>query len=313
MDEASTGSRAEGERAAADGATGDAHPLPLEPGPRLESPRPPGEGGGLPDTRRATPDDRDARDGETGDRPVRIRDFGAAGPLAIIAMSVPLLGSIVLFWIVARTDAGAWLREQDGMGVALYALAFAVLSGFALMPTYAASAVAGFAFGAVTGSIGAIAGYVGGAVIGYEVARRAARRDVSDVIESRPTWRAVRDALVSDRGLAKTTGIIALVRLPPNSPFALTNLVLSSVSAPRIAFVIGTLVGMAPRTVLAVFIGAGLDQLTKESLKQAAPTWMLWVGIGVLLVVVLVIGQVATRAVHRVTGVAPRDGRAGGA
>lgn len=267
----------------------EVRPAEIEPGTRVA---PPSSDGVV-----------ESDEGDAGDRRVRIRDFGAAGPLALVAMSVPLLGSIVLFMVVARTDVGSWLRAQDGMGVAVYALGFAVLSGLALMPTYAASAVAGFAFGTVMGSVGAIAGYVGGAVIGYEIARRAARKDVSAVIESRPTWRAVRDALVSERGLAKTTGIISLLRLPPNSPFALTNLVLASVSAPRVAFVVGTLVGMAPRTVLAVAIGAGLEQITRDSLKAAAPAWMVWVGIGVLLVVVLVIGQIATRAVHRVTGV----------
>lgn len=267
-----------------------------------------------PATRETTHDERPSDAQDTAERdpagsrddavppPLRVKDFGAAGPLAVIAMSVPLLGSVALFWVIARTDLGEWLRAQDGFGVALYAAAFALLSGLALMPTYAASAIAGFAFGMTMGSAGAIAGYLGGSLIGYEIGRRTARGSIAAILDARPTWRAVRDALVGGQSLAKTTGIITLLRIPPNSPFALTNLVLASVSAPRVAFVIGTLVGMAPRTVLAVVIGAGLDQLTDTSLKAAGPKWILWVGIAVALVVVVVIGQLATRAVRRVTG-----------
>lgn len=239
--------------------------------------------------------------------------LGAAGLLAVLALVLPPLGSIALFWAMAQTDLGPWLQSHGWMGVLVYAGVFAALSGVALLPTYAQSALGGWAFGVPMGITGAAAGFAGGATIGFLIARRASGDRVEALVESKPKLRAVRRALLGPAGMRsngeqrprpgqwwKTMLMVALVRLPPNSPFALTNLVLASVKVPFVPFVLGTVLGMLPRTLLAVWIGALVaGQFSKDTLSGAAPKWMLPVAIGVSIAVIVLIGTLAQRAIDR--------------
>lgn len=225
--------------------------------------------------------------------------FGLAGPLAILALAMPPLGGFML--ITYMKTIAEYLRSHAGSGPWLYAAAFASLAGLALLPTYAQSALGGFAFGVTIGFVAALGGFVGGAIIGYEIARRASGDKVMQTIESKPHWKAVREAFVSGQvnGFWKNLGMVALLRVPPNSPFALTNLVMASVKVPRAAFVVGTLIGMAPRTAAAVWVGSQAAELTSLSER---PRWMVVAGIVLSIVVLAVVGLIADRAIKRVTG-----------
>lgn len=239
--------------------------------------------------------------------PSLFKRLGAAGPLAVVAAIMPALAGIALLWKI--NVVSEWLRTHGAWGACVYAAAFALLAGLALLPTYAQALLGGWAFGFALGMPAALAGFAGGAMIGYEVARRLSKDRVQAVIDEKPKWRAVRDALVGgrDAGFWKTTGLVTLLRLPPNSPFALTNLVMAGVRVPRLPYFIGTVVGMAPRTALAVMLGAGINvELTKETLEAAMP---LKLNLGMLFVTVafvLIIGHLATKAIARVT--AEHDG-----
>lgn len=229
-----------------------------------------------------------------------VKRLGLAGPLAMGALVLPPLGSIVLFMTMGTT--GPWLQSHAGIGVLIYIVAFALLAGLALLPTYAQSALGGFAFGITLGIPAALCGFAGGAIIGYTIASRAAGDRVQKIIDEKPKWRAVRDALLDRRrGWFGTTAMVALLRLPPNSPFALMNILMASVKVPRSSFIVGTLVGMLPRSSLAVIVGAGVKDLTKESLEQAVPTWAWWVGIGLTIAIALFIGLLANRAIEKLT------------
>src|SRR5262249_53032885 len=83
-----------------------------------------------------------------------------------------------------------------------------------------------------------------------------------------------------------------------NSPFAVTNLVLASAGVRRGAYLLGTVLGITPRTMLTVFLGSQIHDLTVESLKT--PKWVVMLSIGLTVAVIVVIGAVAKRAVERV-------------
>lgn len=238
-----------------------------------------------------------------------VRTLGPTGILAAGALFLPPLGSLVLFWQFPAL--GAWLRGHEVLGIMMYVGAFALLAGLALLPTYAQSALGGFAFGMVFGVPAALGGFVGGAFIGYMVARRVSGDRVDRALADKPKMRAVRDALVGRAqsgerpSFARTFGMVALLRLPPNSPFALTNLLLASSKVPLVPFLLGTGVGMLPRTALAVVIGAGVhDALSKEALEEATPRWVWFAGIGLTLAIVAIFGHIANRAIERVAGTA---------
>lgn len=225
--------------------------------------------------------------------------------LTVGALALPPLSGIALIYFMP--EISAYLRSHEQSGPFLYAAAFAVLAGTALLPTYAQSALGGYAFGMWIGLAGALAGFAGGALIGYFVASRASGDRVTRLIHENPKWQAVRDALIRDHdaaagggGFWKTTGMVALLRMPPNSPFALTNLVMASVKVPLAPFVVGTVLGMLPRTAAAVWIGSAFGP-TAEG-KFDTPLWLRITGIVASVIVLFIVMFIADRAVKKVTG-----------
>lgn len=252
-----------------------------------------------------TPSDRSAaqtRPGEGTNRSI-VSELGPTGVLAAVASFMPAIAGIFLLANIG--DAADWLKSHGQTGIAVYVGCFALLSGLALLPTYAQAVLGGYAFGMMLGVPAALAGFVGGAVIAYEIGARTSGERVERLISRKPKWKAVRDALVGSRNegdLLKSIGTVSLLRLPPNSPFALMNLLLSAVKVPRLAYLVGTCIGMAPRTAAAVAIGAGIKEaLTRESIDRAMPRWMIIAGIAVTVAIALIIGSIANRAIKRVS------------
>ncbi len=245
------------------------------------------------------PGSDDAADaGSSSERSVwdDVKQAGLAGPLALFCTVLPAIGGFVL---LARIDPVAeWLRANEGAGIIIYGVAFAVLSGLAILPTYAQAALGGWAFGMAGGFPAAILGIVGGALIGRLIASRAASKNVMTMIDERPAWAAVREALM-ERGWWRTLGLVTLIRLPPNSPFALTNLALGVTRVPVVTVLLATAIGLAPRTALAVYLASGIEE---QFAAEKPPKMIMFVVTAVLtLIVVVVIGQIAKRALARLT------------
>jgi len=243
----------------------------------------------------------DAADGaaKTGWRALS-RRLGPVGGLAVIATLFPPLGGFLV--IGTMGPVGAFLQELGWLGVGLYVVGFTVLAGFALLPTYAQALLGGWAFGVAVGIPAALLGFTGAAMIGYAIAFRVSGTRVTDLIDEKPKWRAVYHELLGTKrggGFGRALCIITLIRLPPNAPFALTNLLLAAARAPWLAYVLGTAIGMLPRTAAAVVIAAGLSEFDPA---QASQWWLLAAGTAVTVFVLIVIGALANRALAKVTG-----------
>jgi uncharacterized membrane protein YdjX (TVP38/TMEM64 family) len=149
----------------------------------------------------------------------------------------------------------------------------------------------------------ALVGFTGGALIGHAVARRVSKDRVEELISNDAKARAIRDALVG-RGTGRTLLVVALLRLPPNSPFALTNLVMATTGTPLPAFLGGTLLGMLPRTAVAVSLAAAAAATGAEDIQtfvRHRGPWLLAAGVVGGMAVLGVIGAIARRALRRVT------------
>ena len=120
---------------------------------------------------------------------------------------------------------------------------------------------------------------------------------VVDVIRERPRWNAVHRALLDPAG-GRALLVVTLLRVPPTSPFALANFVLAAGRVRLGAYALGTLIGIAPRTALAVTAAAGLEQL---QFKTASSTAVVVAGIAATLVACVVLGWLANRELRRVT------------
>lgn len=218
--------------------------------------------------------------------------------LAAAWFTLPLGFSILLFARLGElTD---WLHGHDAAGPWIAAGGFAALAGLGFLPTYAQAVLMGWVFGTAVGIPVSIAGYVGGAAIGYLVSSLAVGDAVTRRIDAHPRWRVVRGALV-EASTWRTIGLVALLRFPPNSPFAFTNLVLAASGVRFLPMMAGSVAGMLPRTAIAVWIGAqgsatGAKDL-KELMERQGPVALV-VGVVLLVAVLAVMQHIGKRALR---------------
>lgn len=233
--------------------------------------------------------------------------FERLGPAAWLGVAwaiLPALGGILVLINMGSISAFLHGEAQAGpmreaLGVATYVLIFIVSAGCGFLPTYSQAILAGYAFGVPVGFVAAWIGFGGASILGFIIARRFARERAEREINKNVKARVVRDALI-ESGFGKALLIVTLVRIPPNSPFSLMNLILCASGVRKRVYIIGTLVGMAPRTFAAVLIGSQVTQLVgRDDIKT--PRWMVIVGIVLTLVVLGVIGAMANRALKRLT------------
>lgn len=228
-------------------------------------------------------------------------DFKKLGPAGFLALAwafVPALGSIVLFWYM--NSIGEYLRSHGNQGIGIYIACFAFLAGFGLMPTYASAILGGWAFGFAIGFPAALVGFVTAALIGRAIAKPTAKDRVESLIAEKPKWKAVRDALIGGTAV-KTFLIVTMLRLPPNSPFAITNFVLSATRVPLLTYVFATLIGMAPRTGAVLYIASTLQNKMASDAAKTRPDWLLEIGIGAMIVVLVVLWHIGDQAIRKLT------------
>ncbi len=223
----------------------------------------------------------------------------AAFALAIAWVTVPLL---IGFKLLANIGAvSEWLKEDPSRGIPAYILLFAISSGLGILPTYAQAILGGWVFGLALGAPAAIAGCIGGALLGWSFSRLVSGRGIESWLDAKPKARAIRAALVGAHQV-RLMWLVALLRLPPNSPFAIANLAMASTGVRLLPFMAGTAIGMAPRTIAAAGIAAA-GAATGASDIQALirdQGW-LWFGIGIVALVAAfsVISHVAKRALKQ--------------
>jgi uncharacterized membrane protein YdjX (TVP38/TMEM64 family) len=229
-----------------------------------------------------------------------LRALGPTGLLGIAWTAAPAVCGTLL--LAALGPLSEWLLYHRPLGLALYTVVFVLGAGLGFLPTYAQSILGGWVFGVGLGLPAALLGFTGGGLLGYRVARRVSRDRVLALIETNPKARAIRDALVG-RSPWRTVLIVTLLRLPPNSPFALTNLVMATTGVPLPAFLAGTFLGMLPRTAVAVALAAAAASTGAEDIqtfvRHRGPVLLL-AGIVGGMAVLGVVGAIARRALRRV-------------
>lgn len=228
------------------------------------------------------------------------RRLGPAGYLAVAWAILPAVGGILL--LANLGPVSDWLVAHRDLGLVLYIGIFALSAGFGVLPTYSQAILGGWAFGIAVGFPAALAGFVGASMIGYLAARAASEDRAEKLIAENAKALAVREALIG-HGFWKALGIVTLLRIPLNSPFALTNLVMASTGVSKRAFVIGTALGMAPRTFIAVWLATQVQNLTDDSIPK--PLWLKIAGIASVIVVLAIVWWIGDRAVRKVTGAEP--------
>lgn len=223
-----------------------------------------------------------------------LRRLGPVGPLAVVASTLPAIGGWALLGFLGYI--GPWLKSLDAWGMQLYVGSVILLCGLAILPTNALAVLAGWAFGFQWGVTLALTGFVAGAVAAYLSVRWLTGTRTLNLLAEHPKWQAVYRTLL-DSGHGKTLGIVILVRMA-SLPFSLTNLVLAATRVPPVLYLLGTFLGLIPRTTVLTWLGS---QLTELDFKKTEHTWLAIGSVLVTLLVLGIIGHMANRAVQSIT------------
>jgi len=240
-------------------------------------------------------------DGKPASKPPLEPRLLASAALGILWISAPPLAGTYL--LVKLGAIGDLLRHDLTIGFWGYVAVFALSAGLGVLPTYAQAILGGWVFGMWAGLGGALVGFTGGAAIGMIFSRFVAGESIVRWIDAHPRAGVVRRALVGG-GRARTFGIVALVRVPPNSPFAITNLALGTTGVNFWVALGATFVGMLPRTAIACYAAsqasatgaADIQELIKD--KGIAT---LVIGLLVMVAALAIIGRIARAALDRMT------------
>jgi len=211
------------------------------------------------------------------------------------ATGMPALVSVAGVWflphIIALFEhAGAW-------AIPLFTIIASVCLTLALILSIVMAALAGALFG-LSGLLPAVASYLLASVTAFEIVRRSARPAVLAAVR-----RSSLGPVILEEFQQATLKIIILSRLSPGVPFALMNVVIGVSPAARSAYVWGTLLGMLPRTLIFVAVGAaarpGLAAL-KEGRIPTTPDGNLAIALPILAAIgVIGLGWYAGKVLRR--------------
>ncbi len=226
------------------------------------------------------------------------------GPAAWLGIAWAVLPGIAGITLLANMGTATRLLvgtdENPGLplaiGLVVYITIFVITAGIGVLPTVSQAILAGFAFGVAWGFPAALVGFAGASIIGYTIANVVARKKVEDEIKAHPKASIIRDAFIR-HGKVRALVILTLIRVPPNSPFALTNYAMSVSGVKLVPFMVATIVGMAPRTFAAVWIGSQVSNWDEAKM----PKWMAIGGIVLAIAILMGLGKLANKAVESAT------------
>ena len=224
-----------------------------------------------------------------------IREQGAFVLLLGYAAGMPALVTVFGVWflpqiVVLSEGAGGW-------AIPLFTVLTAVCLTLALMPASVMAALAGALFG-IPGSLPAVISYLLACVAAFEIVRRSVQPAVQAAVRRSARGRAIQEELQQ-----ATLRIIILSRLSPGLPFALMNVVLGVSPVARSTYLWGSLLGMLPRTLVGVVIGAAAQAglaAWKEGQVPRTPEGILGLALPILAVIGVVgLGWYGGKAIRR--------------
>ncbi len=200
-------------------------------------------------------------------------------------------------------DFVAWVHDAGRGGVAVFVAAY-VLACVLFLPGSILTLGAGFAYGVARGApIVWVAANLG-ATLAFLLGRTVARGWVTARVAANPRFAAI-DRAVGQQGFR----IVLLTRLSPVFPFNLLNYAFGVTRVGLRDYVLGSMIGMLPGTVMYVYLGSLITSLTELASGQpgggTAKRVFYFVGLAATVAVTVVITRVARRALAEATASAP--------
>jgi len=219
----------------------------------------------------------------------------AIAAVLVAAKTLPVTQSLLAFV--------SWVRSAGPAGMAVFVLAY-VLACVLFLPGSILTLGAGFAYGVVLGvPLVWIAANLGAAVA-FLLGRTVAREAIARRVEANPRFAAI-DRAVGREGLK----IVLLTRLSPAFPFSLLNYAYGLTQVSFRDYVVGSLVGMVPGTIMYVYLGSLLTSVSEiasgTTAGGPARQALTFVGFAATVAVTVVITRIARRALAEATAEAP--------
>lgn len=165
---------------------------------------------------------------------------------------IPLLISGTVLGII---ESGTWSLDTDSMlHLALFFAGAACGMAAALIPTTFVAILSGYYWG-WAGFGGVLISYPIAAVLGLYIGRFLFAKTGQRLLNN-PKYQKLLTGL-EDRPLA----MLIFARLSPVLPFAMSNLLLGQLRLPMGTYLLGTIIGMLPRTVFFFFLGTQAKEI----------------------------------------------------
>jgi len=193
-----------------------------------------------------------------------------------------------------------FINTIAGMGVAgaIIFIAVYVLATVFFIPGWILTLGAGFTYGLAVGFVVVSAGSTLGAACAFLAGRHIARGWVSEKIEGNAKFKAIDDAVAREGWK-----IVGLTRLSPAFPFNLLNYAFGLTSVSFRDYFLASWIGMAPGTVMYVYIGSlagSLATLGSGESQRTPAQWALYlIGLGATVAVAVYVTKIAKKALDK--------------
>jgi uncharacterized membrane protein YdjX (TVP38/TMEM64 family) len=219
------------------------------------------------------------------------------GAVAVAAATLPverhLLGLV------------AWIRGAGWPGIVAFVAAY-VLATVLFLPGSILTLGAGFAYGVLLGVPIVWVAANAGATLAFLLGRTVAREAVAARVGASPRFTAI-DHAVGREGLR----IVLLTRLSPVFPFNLLNYAFGLTQVRLGDYVLGSLVGMLPGTLMYVYLGSLVTSLTQLAAGRpaggAAQQAFYFTGLAATVAVTVYVTRIARRALAEATAEVAAD------
>ena len=226
-------------------------------------------------------------------RPSAIRQ-SAALTIAVLALIGPLLG---MTW--ASIAAPAYTHVLTNVTPALLTAgiicAGGTAVGLALLLSFFLGAVCGYLLPGPWPYIAASGGLAWATGLGLTIGRLFSTNFLEILLQRKTAWWTTYQRLVQTVGAFLPT-TIALLRLAPHMPFALTNLACARLPISSVSTWIASVVGLMPRTLFAVYIGSQLQDW-QTLFDRQRPPWELLLSL-VLFGLLIYFSRRVARKIH---------------
>lgn len=182
-----------------------------------------------------------------------LRTYFRSFLLIFLSVLLPILSSSLLTGLLLYYEP-ILLGWRIWQWILLYT-SVAILMGCALMPTTLMAILTGY-FLAWNGTPFMIVAYLIASIIGYSLGKLLQGNALSQHLLEKPQVKRFL-SILNQKGWK----LIILVRLSPVLAFALVNFVLATIKMPLRIFLVGSLVGMLPRTLASIWIGTRIQSL----------------------------------------------------